>query len=352
MQTKRKLRWLRVLARLRANERSIAVLSFLSGAATFFLVGRQPRYARWITLLLLGTWIALLADNLIERYFPRLARARIPRALARYSAQMIHQESFAFVLPFFLVTTTWATSQALFTGALLAAAAVSLFDPLYHRLLVPRRSLYLAYHAFALFVTMLTVLPVIVHLTTGQSYALACVAVVVAAFPSLQRALRVRRRWRRLLLPTLGVALGGAAWLIRPAVPPATLWLAQSAITPAMNVPAREPDARLTRIPETLLRRQGLYAFTAVHAPRGLNEKIYHVWSHDGHVVDRIPLEITGGRHRGYRAWSHKERFPAHPQGRWRVAVVTGSGQLIGVMRFDVTRPRLGRAGDGLPRAG
>jgi len=350
MQTRRKLRWLRVLARLRANERSIAVLSFLSGAATFFLVNRQARYARWITLLLLGTWVALLADNLIERYFPRLARARIPRALARYSAQMIHQESFAFVLPFFLVTTTWRTSQALFTGALLAAAAVSLFDPLYHRLLVPRRSLYLAYHAFALFVTMLIVLPVVMHLTTGQSYALACGAVVVAAFPSLQQALRVRQRW--LLLPALGVALGGAAWLIRPAVPPATLWLAQGAITTAMDVSAREPDARLTRIPEALLRRQGLYAFTAIHAPRGLNEKIYHVWSHNGHVVDRIPLEITGGRHRGYRSWSHKDRFPAHALGRWRVAVVTGSGQLIGVMRFDVTAPRLGRAGAGTPRAG
>lgn len=37
----------------------------------------------------------------------------------------------------------------------------------------------------------------------------------------------------------------------------------------------------------------GLYAYTAIHAPRGLNERIYHVWYCDNNEVDRIALDIT-----------------------------------------------------------
>jgi subtilisin-like proprotein convertase family protein len=80
----------------------------------------------------------------------------------------------------------------------------------------------------------------------------------------------------------------------------------------------------------------GLYAYTAINAPRGLNERIYHVWRHDGREVDRIALDIQGGRKEGYRAWSHKQNFPAEAQGRWQVQVLTEAGQLIGVLRFDV----------------
>ena len=84
------------------------------------------------------------------------------------------------------------------------------------------------------------------------------------------------------------------------------------------------------------LQGDGLYAFSAIKAPRGLHQQIFHVWSHDGEVVDRIPLEIVGGREAGYRAWSHKTVFGDDASGRWRVNVVTDDGQLIGARRFTV----------------
>ncbi len=103
-----------------------------------------------------------------------------------------------------------------------------------------------------------------------------------------------------------------------------------------VNAAQREPDSELIRIAASRLNEHGLYAFTAIKAPRGLNPPILHVWSHNGEVVDRIPLAIIGGREEGYRAWSHKEFFPEKPQGDWRVSVMTADGQLIGVIRFDV----------------
>jgi hypothetical protein len=51
-------------------------------------------------------------------------------------------------------------------------------------------------------------------------------------------------------------------------------------------------------------------------------------------VVKLTPVE--GGRREGYRTFSRKTGFPERPQGRWTVDVMTGSGQLIGRLRFRV----------------
>ncbi|MGV2836997.1 DUF2914 domain-containing protein, partial [Pseudomonas shirazensis] len=89
-------------------------------------------------------------------------------------------------------------------------------------------------------------------------------------------------------------------------------------------------------IPVSQIRGAGLYAYTAINAPRGLNERIYHVWQLNGKEVDRIALDIHGGRKEGYRAWTHKQNFPPNPVGRWQVRVLTEDGQVIGVLRFKV----------------
>ena len=81
---------------------------------------------------------------------------------------------------------------------------------------------------------------------------------------------------------------------------------------------------------------EGLYAWTTIRAPRGLRERVFHRWLHEGVEVDRIALDIIGGRAEGYRAWSHKRGFPADPRGRWRVQVITEGGQLIGEIGFEV----------------
>jgi hypothetical protein len=45
---------------------------------------------------------------------------------------------------------------------------------------------------------------------------------------------------------------------------------------------------------------------------------------------------VEGGRREGFRTFSRKGSFPADPVGRWSVDVVTGSGQLIGLVPFRV----------------
>lgn len=319
----------------------VPVVSFAIGVGSYFLIQRQNALAQWLTALMLLGWVALLFEGLLCRILARFIGERIPQVLVRYGAQALHQETLFFVLPFFLVTTTWLSAQALFTGLLIVAAVVSAIDPLYYGVIAPRRWLFLGYHAFTLFAAILAGGPIIGALTTGDSIALASAVAAVCALPSLNDVVRVRRWWRWFLLAGASIALGSGAWMARFWIPPATLNAKQMAITTQMNTASREPGSDRAHFTAAELHADGLYAFSAIKAPRGLHQNVLHVWSHNGRVIDRIPLHITGGtRERGYRAWSHKLTLGTDPVGHWRVAVVTDEGQLIGVQRFTVSARR------------
>lgn len=314
----------------------IAAFGFVSGVASFLLVERHESLAKVIALVMLASWIWLVLENLLRRSLSRWLGIRIPRVLLRYLTQLVHQESLFFVLPFFVITTAWNSAQALFTGLLAVAALVSIIDPLYYRWLARRRWLYLAYHSITLFAVLLTALPIILRLSTAQSYPLALGIAVLLSFPSLSGLLQVQRWWRGLALCGLALLLGGSGWLVRSGIPPATLWMTEMAVASELDDRNRAPGRARLEISQADLHRQGLYAYTAISAPRGLNERIYHVWRHNGVEIDRIALDIRGGRKAGYRAWSHKLRFPEDARGRWQVRVVTEAGQMIGTLRFRV----------------
>lgn len=330
-----KARLLRAVGLVQRHPRILALFGFVSGIASFALVDRQDGFARVIPLLMLAVWFLLLLQNVLARGFARRFGQALPDWVPRYATQMIHQESLFFVLPFFFVTTAWNSGQAVFSVVLLGAALVALVDPLYYRWLAPRQPIYLAYHALTLFAVLLTALPIIFHLTTPESYKLALGAAVLLSLPSLLQTVPLGgwRRWAA--LAGLSFALGLAGWQARSWIPPATLWLTKVALTEELG-DGRTPGRSLATIDAARLRANGLFAYTAIRAPRGLDERIYHVWQHDGTEVDRIALDIKGGREEGYRAWTHKRNFPDAAAGRWQVRVLTEAGQMIGTLRFRV----------------
>lgn len=327
----------RVLELIKRYPGVIAVGGFLSGIGSFVLVDRQAGLASWVAVLMLVTWLWLMLENSLTQLFSRIFKREIPPPLLRYATQMIHQESLFFVLPFFYVTTTWNSGQLVFTGLLTLAGLVSIIDPLYYKWLAPRRWLFMAMHTLALFAALLTALPIILHLTTDQSFKLALGIAMLLSFPSLATSFPINH-WRRAVgLVVLTLAVGGAGWLLRSWVPPATLWLTEVAVTTELDNQNRTHGDSLDQVPASRVKSSGLYAYTAINAPRGLDERIYHVWQQDGKEVDRIALDIHGGRKEGYRAWTHKQNFPPNPVGNWQVRVLTEDGQIVGVLRFKVT---------------
>ena len=325
----------RVLDLIKRYPGVIALGGFISGVGSFIQEKRQQGMASWIAIIMLMSWLWLMLENSFTQLFSKVFKREIPEPLLRYATQMIHQESLFFVLPFFFVTTTWNSSQAIFTGLLGAAALVSITDPLYYKWLAPKRSLFLALHTLTLFAALLTALPIILHLTTAESYKLALGVAMALSIPSLAVSLPLRSVKGWLMLLGVTAAIGCAGWFLRSWVPPATLWMTEVAISTQLQ--DRTPGDDLKEVSASQLRSSGLYAYTAINAPRGLDERIYHVWQFNGKEVDRIALDIHGGRKEGYRAWTHKQNFPGNPAGKWQVRVLTEDGQLIGVLRFEIT---------------
>ncbi|WP_404298197.1 DUF5924 family protein [Halomonas sp.] len=310
-------------------------VAFGAGLGSFFMVERQQWLGALLALGMLAAWLLLLFESLIGRLLARRGYPPLPHAATLFIAQMIHQETLFFSLPFLLATTVWSSGQALFTLLLVGLAVFSIVDPLYYRVANRYRWLYLIFHAQCVFLVVLVTLPVMLQLTTGQSLKLALAAMLLFSMPSLLHitAQQPGKRW--LMMLALLPLLAGLAWMGRIWVPPANLWLGSAALSPAFDEEARSPQGELRLTPEALAGK-GLYAFTAIRAPRGLKEEVFHVWRHDGEEIDRITLNIEGGREAGYRAWSHKQNFPGDPAGHWRVDVMTDSGQRIGVLRFRV----------------
>lgn len=145
------------------------------------------------------------------------------------------------------------------------------------------------------------------------------------------------RWWRFPILVLMLCAVSASVWQLRSYVPPAALRLTDITLAHKVDLEHKKPIGSINKLDLYTLHHEGLYSWTAVKAPRGLNEKIFHVWIHNKKEVDRITLNINGGRKQGYRAWTHKVNFPKNSQGKWQIKVVTESGQLIGLTKFVVT---------------
>ena len=315
----------------------MAVLAFCSGVASYFFVERKESFSQLISILLLVTWLWLLIDNwLRDKVEERFGVAVSPNVM-RFALQVVQQESLFFALPFFLAVTTWDHGQAAFTALIILCAFVSVVDPLYYKKLARHSVWFSVFHSFSLFVVLSVTLPILLKLTTSQSFEIALITAVILTIPSLGNLMPNAKWWRFPLLVLLLCALSAGLWQLRSFVPPAALRLTDMNMSYQLDAQARKPLSPITELTEQSLHENGLYSFSAVKAPRGLNEKIFHVWVHNRKEVDRIALDISGGRKEGYRAWSHKTNFPANAAGKWVVKVVTESGQLIGQRRFEVT---------------
>jgi hypothetical protein len=314
----------------------LALFGFLSGLASFVLIDRNESLAQFIAMLMLISWLWLVLEQTLRQGVLARFGIDMPPALLRFATQMVHQESYFFVLPFFFAATHWNTGQIWVTGLLAGCALISLIDPLYYRQLAPRRTLFVAFHALSLFAVLLVALPIIVHLSTGQSYFIALGLSLLLSLPALGGLLPQGTAWRSPALIALLLIFAFGSWQLRDIVPPVPMRMAEVSVTHQVDRATREPGPAVTQVDAATLHQQGLYAWTAIRVPRGLRETVYHVWIHNGDVIDRIPLDVRGGRDEGYRAWSHKRHFPAQPEGDWQIRVATSADRVIGLSRFTV----------------
>ena len=82
-----------------------------------------------------------------------------------------------------------------------------------------------------------------------------------------------------------------------------------------------------------------VYVFSSIFSPVAFEAQIIHQWQYYDEAkkwwVDsnRVTLPIVGGRTEGYRTYSLKQGATV---GKWRVKVITASGQTLGQVNFKV----------------
>ncbi|GAA0658503.1 DUF5924 family protein [Rheinheimera tangshanensis] len=314
----------------------VALFGFCTGLFSLWQVERREEFAQFFAILMVIGWLWLMGEYWLRKGLLRKFGISLSKDVTHLITQLLHQESLFFALPFFLAATDWDQPQAVFTLVLVCCALVAVIDPAYNRLLTRRRALFLLYHCFSLFAVLMVVLPLLFFMTTTQSLGLALIISALLSIPSIRPLLAQPGRWRLPVLSLLLVVMTSSIWFSRSLIPAPVLNLTDIQLSQQMDYEQRLPGAAITELSLAEL-QQGLYAYTSVRAPRGLKEQIYHEWTHNGQAVERIALNISGGREEGYRAWTRKQQFPQDAVGKWKIRVVTDSGQLLGAIRFRVT---------------
>jgi hypothetical protein len=325
--------WLSAVARWGPSVSSLAL-----GFLVLFVFRRGLPHVSWIVGYLLLLWLLLVVRAELRVPLERRGQGLL-LGVADYTVQTLCHGLLLFVLPAYYASTTLDSQNALVLLALAAGALITAVDPLYRRLVRSRPGTGHVVVGLTVFAALNVALP-LVRVPPGEALVTSAALAGVGLAPSFRRG---DGSWPRALARAAVVSslAAVAVWYGRSAVPPAPLFLARATV--ARDVVDLEPVGAIRGIvPAEILRDSGgLVAYTAIRAPAGLHQGVEHVWRRDGRVMARIALSpVVGGRAEGFRTFSRRREWPPPVEGRYRVDVMTASGQLIGRLRFRVGHER------------
>lgn len=226
------------------------------------------------------------------------------------------QNAIWFVLPFYVLATTWPSRNAPWTLLLVGLAVVSCFDVMLREHLLRRPTAAALFVGPVAFATLQLFLPVLLG---SPPRATAWAAGAIAAATAML--LFIPRGRVRTMLVAVPLAAAAGALLGRVALPlvaPAPMRLVSATFALGRN--GLDPVQPVATLPAG---GGEAYVFVAVEAPRGLRETVHLV------IRDEAsrPLEVEGGREGGYRLWGP---VPGPAEGRIEARVLTDGGQLVG----------------------
>ncbi len=325
-----------------ARKWGVSLASLASGLLALFVFRRGLPNVAWIVGYLLLLWLLFVLFTQLRA--PTHASGAGTRARGRrlvldvvdYTMQTLYHNLLLFVLPSYYASATLTAANAWFLLLVAGGALLTAVDPWYRAVVHPRRWLNHVLLALSMFAALNVALP-LVGLRPFWALEGSAVLCALALTPGLRRS---GGSWTGAAIRAV-VFAGVAVLLLAPVrawIPPVPLHLARATL--AWSVSGLEPVGPLVSpiSAATLRDLEGLVAYTAIYAPAGLREPVFHVWKKDGRPVTTVPLSpVRGGRAEGFRTYSRKTDFGPSPAGRWEVDVVTEYGQLIGRLRFVVT---------------
>jgi len=313
----------------------VSVSSLAFGVVTLLVFRRGIEYFPWFVGYLLLLWLA----GVVCAEMRQALAARGPRLLwlaMDYTVQSLFHGLLLFLLPIYYASTTLVSRNVGFLLLLVAAALLTAVDPWYRAIVARSRWVEVLLFGFGLFASLNVAFP-LVGVRTTWALGLSGIVSLLALTPVFHRGPRTSW-WTALVYAGTGaVIVALLLWPVRRWIPPVPLQLTRA--TFARSVFDFEPWQPVSTISIDDLRGWGeMVAFTAVAAPAGLREPIYHQWRREGKRVEKISLSpVRGGRPGGFRTYSRKTDLGAEVTGTWTVDVLTAHEQLIGRVRLIVT---------------
>jgi hypothetical protein len=231
-----------------------------------------------------------------------------------------------FILPFYFESMTIPSRNMLFAPLILGLAIIAGWFTLYQRFIVEHPMRSSLFYALTFFCVLNFLLPVLFGIRNIWSLliagGIAAAAVLIFVYPHIDL---LKNRKNTIVFIT-GICLFFIfLWLGRSLVPPSPLKLTRATACRAIELyKPVEPFSRssLSSVAE-------VYFYSSIFAPRGLKEKIDHVWYHNGKCLFTVSLsEIRGGRKQGFGTWSRHTILEG--PGKYTVEVWTSGGQLLG----------------------
>ena len=343
-----------ILAWLKRYERHLSGIAFVFGfigdLITFAYLDLQLANLAFIAYLIIAALATFLAHVVSARFSERDALwRRAASALAPLIVNFTTGSLLSGTLIFYTKSATLSVSWPFIVLLVLIFLGNEVFRGYRAHLAFQTVLFFFTLYAYAIFA-----LPLMLG-RLGPTVFLESTAAAVLVFIAFLGLLALAG-WQR-LKSTLKPILGGSALVLillvgayfTSLIPPIPLTLRDSGIYHdvqhangdyALSAEAARPWWQFY-VPTVVHHVPGtpLYAFSAIFAPGAFSANIMHEWSrYDDAQKKWIPestvaFPLSGGRAGGYRGYSEITNAPA---GKWRVSIMTVSGQVIGRVAFTV----------------
>ncbi len=235
-----------------------------------------------------------------------------------------------FAVPFYFESMTVPSVNMVFAPVLLLLAVLAHWYALYRRFILPYPVIGSFFYSLTIFCVLNLVFPVVFGMRNIWSLlvsgTIASLLVVLFINPHIP----LLKGWKNTFLSLTGIiAFLALLWFGRSAIPPAPLTLVSAGA--CESIAGHSPVNSFVSMPAGTV--DEVCFFSSISAPRGLKERMLHVWRHNGQMLFTVDIkDLYGGRKEGFRTWS-RHRLMEGP-GKYTVEVWTAGGQLVGERNF------------------
>ncbi len=307
------------------------VMALVTGSVVIFLLRRGFDHVPYVIVFFI-----FVLFYLTFRLYLFNKNSGIMTKVTDVAVMFLINDMLLFILPFYFESMTFLSRNMTFGIIIIGLAVVTNWYYLFERLILRYVFAASIYYALVFFCVLNFIFPIIFGMRNIRSLlisgGIAALTAVLFVYPHVHK----RRHWKDGFKFATGIIISLCfLWFGRSLIPPAPLKLLYA--TACENIENYRPVMPYDF--NYIENVQEVYFFSAIFAPKGLSERIHHIWYHNNKKLFTVNLsEIKGGRKDGFGTWS--KYIAPEDAGEYTVQVWTSGGQLLGVNSFILEKSK------------